>query len=295
MLYVFAGGHRMGSHFQTFVVSHALAQTRRRFERVDPAAMNTFHLGAIRRALAACDAQADKYFIAKAHAAFPIQIDALLTAQTARVFSIWRPQRDCLVSDYHFAKANAGHRYANFDDYFVRRGRRVLLRNRLQEVAWSKRGDPRVRSWQYLDLRNDFARIAGEMLTFARIDGVDLGQLADGLQIDKLRDKYRDPQGRFFRKGGSDELADLSPSPATMEEITKIETATDVGALGRDYLACDRWKACLFGSEAEEAGWRKGLQTWLYRSPHLRKLQRQALPRMRRLSFRRLTQDATSE
>ena len=201
MLYVFAGGHRMGSHFQTFVVSHALAQTRRRFQWVDPAAMNTFHLAAIRRALADCDAQADKHFIAKAHAAFPSQIDALLSAQTARVFLIWRPQRDCLVSDYRFAKANAGHSYANFDDYFARRGRRVLLRNRLQEVAWSTRADPRVRSWQYLDLRNDFAHVAGEMLTFAGIDGVDLGKLADGLQIDKLRDKYRDPQGRFFRKG----------------------------------------------------------------------------------------------
>ncbi len=282
MLYVFAGGHRMGSHFQTFVVTHGLSQLGTKFAWVDRAAMNTFHLGAIRRGLARCDALPAKSFVAKTHASFPIQIDTLLSARNVRVFLIWRPLRDCLVSDYHFARSNAGHAYKDFDDYFAKRGRRVMLRNRLHEVTWSTRTDDRVRGWQYLDLRDDFARVAGEMLAFAEIDGVDIDRLAEGLQIDKLRAKYRDPEGKFFRKGGAGELSELEPSEATMAQISEIEAMSDAATLGREYLRCDRWQSLLFGSEVEEAGLRKSFQTWLYRSRRIRRLRRRALSSARK-------------
>jgi hypothetical protein len=98
------------------------------------------------------------------------------------------------------------------------------------------------------------------MLSFAGIEDVDIERLAEGLQIDKLREKYRDPEGHFF-KGSAGALTKLAPGEKTMAQILEIEPMTNVATLGQEYLRCGRWQPLVFGSEVEDARWRKSLQT----------------------------------
>jgi len=278
----------MGSTFQTLLFTHALSQRGMRYEWLDPGCLQALHQGQIRRLFRRCDESPRALFVGKAHAAFPSQVEALMSARACRIFLVWRPHRDCLVSDFHYARRGGGHRYAGFDDYFARRGRRVLLRNRLQEVVWKTIDDPRVRSWEYLDLVQRFAATAGDMLGFGAIEGVDLAALRRSLSMDELRRRYRDPSGKFFRAGGSHELSVLHPGARTLDEIGAIELEQDWRRLGRACEAESRIRTLVFGPESKEAGLRKSFHAWLIRSGHLTCLQHGLVKRVHRLFPRRL-------
>ena len=70
VLLLFAGGHRMGSTYQSLIVRNALRQLSIPVRLTDRAALNIFHLQKIRQTFAAADEHPETWFIAKAHAAF---------------------------------------------------------------------------------------------------------------------------------------------------------------------------------------------------------------------------------
>jgi len=288
MLLVFAGGHRMGSTYQSLIVRHAIMQRGVRYRATDSAALMVFHLQRIRSSFKACDACPDVHFVAKSHPAYPAQVEAVMTAQQSRIFLVWRDQRDSLVSDYYFAQRKAGHVYVDFDDYFWRRGRKILLRNCLQKVVWDDIIDARVRAWQYLELTDDFRRSADEMLNFAGLHGVDLDALGESLTIKELRQKYRDPSGAFFRQGGKQHIEMLKPSTHTLQLIEEIEHERDWRRLGRAYESEDWMRVLIFGREHKEAGWRKNMHWWAVKTRRMQRLQTW-LSRVYRFSPRRVT------
>jgi hypothetical protein len=67
-------------------------------------------------------------------------------------------------------------------------------------------------------------------------------------------------KGIFF-KGSAGALTKLAPGEKTMAQILEIEPMTNVATLGQEYLRCGRWQPLVFGSEVEDARWRKSLQT----------------------------------
>lgn len=287
MLLIFAGGHRMGSTYQSLIGRHAMAQLGIHCRMPANPELNVFHLQRIRKVFKICDSHPGVYFFAKPHAAFPAQVEAVMTAQQSRIFLVWRDQRDSLVSDFHYAQRKAGHVYADFDDYFWRRGRKILLRNCLQKVVWDGVVDPRVRAWQYLDLTDNFKQSADEMLRFAGLNGVDLDALADSVSIKQLRHKYNDPEGTFFRKGGKQNLESLKPNAATLESIGEIERERDWRRLGRAYEREDWMRVMIFGRESKDAGWRKSMHWWAVKTRRMQRLQSR-LSRLYRFSPRRL-------
>lgn len=252
----------MGSTYQSLIVRHAMKQLGIRYRITDNPALNVFHLQHIRARFNACDAHPDIYFYAKTHAAFPAQVEAAMTARQSRIFLVWRHQQDTLVSDFYYAQRKVGHVYANFDDYFWRRGRKILLRNCLQKAVWDSIVDPRVRAWQYLDLTGEFKRSADEMLSFAGLHGVDLDALEKTLSIHELRRKYNDPGGLFFREGGKQDIVALKLSARTRHLIEEIEQERDWRRLGRAYERKDWLRILIFGHESKDAGWRKSMH-WL--------------------------------
>ena len=155
----------------------------------------------------------------KAHPAFPAQVKAVLKARNSRIFLIWRDQRDALVSDLHFSQRRAGHVYRDFDDYFRRRGRKVLIRNCLQKLVWSRVRDERVKAWDYLTILQDFEATAGKILNFAYLKDVGLCALKQSVSIESLRKLRHDPKGTFFRVGGKQNIELLNPSRMTMAAI----------------------------------------------------------------------------
>lgn len=288
MLLFFAGGHRMGSTFQGLTVLNALKQRGIKYRQPDNAALNTFHLEKLRACLKAADDNPKWYYYAKSHAAFPAQVDAVLSAERARIYLVWRDQRDALVSDFHFSQRHAGHVYGSFQDYFWRRGRRILLRNRLQEVVWKDIDDDRVRAWEYLDLVNDFERSAGEMVEFAGLEGVDLQALKESVSIGQLRKSFNDPKGAFFRKGGKQDIEELAPDKRTLAEIDDIVGETEWRKLGDAFEREDWMRILVFGRESQEAGLRKTFHWWLFRTRRAHWLRRELLPKLYKFSPRRI-------
>lgn len=288
MLLIFAGGHRMGSTYQSLIGLNALTQLGIPFRRTDNSALNSFHLQKVREAFKAADAQPDAYFVAKAHPAFPEQAETMLTAKNSRVFLVWREQQDALVSDFHFAQRRAGHVYKNFDDYFSRRGRKILLRNCLQKLVWEGIKDDRVRAWNYLDLVHDFETAAREMLDFAGLKNVDLDALKESVSIEQLRKTHNDPKGTFFRKGGKQDLRELNPSSQTLDSIADIMRERDAGRLGAKFEREDWLRVMVFGRECREAGFRKTFHWWLYKTQRAQFLREEILPHFYKFSPRRL-------
>ncbi|MCH9809067.1 MAG: sulfotransferase domain-containing protein [Alphaproteobacteria bacterium] len=288
MLLFFAGGHRMGSTFQGLIVLHALKQLGIKYRQPDNAAMNVFHLEKMRAFLKAADDNPKWYYYAKSHVAFPTQVETVLAAERVRIFLVWRDQRDALVSDFHFSQRHAGHVYGSFQDYFWRRGRKVLLRNRLQQVVWDGVEDDRVRAWDYLDLVDNFERSAGEMVEFAGMEGVDIEALKKSVSIGQLRKKFNDPKGAFFRKGGKQDIEELGPDKRTLAAIEDITNETDWRRLGRAFEREDWMHIVAFGRESKEAGLRKTFHWWLFRTKRAHWLRREVLPKLYKLSPRRL-------
>ncbi|MDX2257486.1 MAG: sulfotransferase domain-containing protein [Hyphomicrobiaceae bacterium] len=288
MLLLFAGGHRMGSTYQTLIVRHALRQKRVPVRQTDNSALNVFHLDKIKAAFAEADRHPEAIYFAKAHPAFPAQVETVLGAQHLRVFLVWREQTDALVSDFHYAQRRAGHRYKSFDSYFRRRGRKILLRNRLQEVVWSKVNDPRVRAWRYLDLVEDFERSAAAMIEFAGVRDVDIVALHQSVAIKELRKAYNDPNGTFFRSGGRQNLEDLSPGPRTRAAIAEIAAETDIDRLAKAFEREDWMRIAALGRESTPAGRRKTLHWWLFKTRTAQGWRANLLPKLYRLSPRRL-------
>lgn len=288
MLHVFAGGHRMGSTFQSLIGVFALKQLGITYRFPDSKALEVLHIRKIRESFKAADADPQIFYYAKAHAAFPLQVDAILTARHSRIFLVWRDQLDALISDFHYAQRRAGHHYASFDDYFLRRGRKILLRNCLQKVVWDGIDDDRVRAWTYLELVGEFERTAGEMLAFGGIAGVDLAALRNNVSIPSLRKTQNDPEGRFFREGGTHNLAQFEPSDRTVAEIEKILDERDPQWLGDAFEREDWLRVSLFGRESQEPGLRKTIHWWLYKTQRFQKLQNNVLPLIYKCSPRRL-------
>lgn len=278
----------MGSTFQALTVRHALRQLRVKIHTTDNPALDIFHLQKIRSSFAEADKHPDAYYFGKAHAAFPKQVQAVLSAKHLRVFLIWRDQQDALVSDYHFSRRRAGHVYRDFDDYFARRGRKILLRNCLQKTVWDSVDDDRVKVWDYLDLANDFQKTAADMLSFGGIDGVNLKALERSVSLVQLRKRYRDDQGTFFRQGGKQDIQALGPGPETMAAIDEIIRETDWRKLGADFEREDWMRIAVCGRESEDAGLRKGFHWWLFKTQNAQYLRRNVLPKLYKLSPRRL-------
>lgn len=277
----------MGSTYQYLIGLNALKQLRIPIRHTDNPALNVFHLQKIRDGFAKAEETPETYFMAKTHPAFPEQAEAVLSAEHARVFLVWRDQEDALVSDFHFAQRHAGHIYRDFDDYFARRGRKILLRNCLQKVTWDAIDDLRVRAWDYLDLVHEFDRSAAEMLDFAGLEGVDLTALKDSVSIEQLRKTRNDPTGTFFRKGGKQDLTALNPSPQVLAEIEAITSETDGAKLAAGFEREDWLRVLLFGRECREAGPRKLLHWWLQQPHRAKYLRETLLPKFYRLSPRR--------
>jgi sulfotransferase family protein len=288
VLLLFAGGHRMGSTYQYLIVRNALRQLSIPFQAPDQAALSIFHLQKVRQSLTAADEHPETYFLGKGHPAFAEQAEAVMTAKNSRIFLVWRDQQDALVSDFHFAQRRAGHVYANFNDYFVRRGRKILLRNCLQNVVWKHIEDDRVRAWDYLRLVHDFENAATEMLDFAGLKGVDLAALKESVSIKELRKSRNDPKGTFFRKGGKQDIGLLEPSPSTMQAIEEITSETDANRLAAEFEKEDRLRTLVFGRECQEAGLRKNFHWWLFATQNAKYLRKNVLPGIYKLSPRRI-------
>lgn len=278
----------MGSTFQYLTGLNALKQLGIPYRQTDNAALAVFHLQNIRKSFQALDGSPDTYFLAKSHAAFPEQVEAVLSAKNSRVFLVWRDQRDSLVSDFHFSQRRGGHVYGGFDDYFRRRGRKILLRNCLQKLSWQQIDDPRVRAWDYLDLVDNFEQAAGEMMNFAGLCGVDIEALKQSVSIEQLRRTKKDPQGAFFRKGGKQNLGELNPGPDSLKTIEEIMGETDVQKIAADFEREDWMRIMLFGRECREAGARKAVHWGLHQANGIRYLRRNVLPGLYKFSPRRL-------
>ncbi len=292
MLFLFAGGHRMGSTFQALTFRHALRQLKVDIRTTDNPALDIFHLQKIRSSFAEADRHPEAFYFGKAHAAFPAQVEAVISAQHLRVFLIWRDQQDALVSDFHFSRRRAGHVYRDFDDYFERRGRKILLRNCLQKTVWDGIDDPRVKAWGYLDLANDFQKTAGEMLEFAGLSGVNLKALERSVSIGQLRKRYRDDKGTFFREGGKQDLQALAPNAQTMSQIESIVAETDWHKLAEAFEREDWMRIAVCGRESQDAGLRKSFHWWLFKTQNAQYLRRNVLPTIYKLSPRRLLSGA---
>jgi Sulfotransferase domain len=288
VLLLFAGGHRMGSTYQYLIGLNALKQLGLPIKHTDNPALTIFHLQKVRKALEITDESPASYFIAKAHAAFPEQVDAVLTAKNARIFLVWRDQKDSLVSDYHFAQRKAGHVYSDFDDYFLRRGRKILTRNCLQQLVWQSIDDDRVRAWDYLDLVYDFETSAKQITDFAGLQNVDIDALKAAVSIKKLRETHNDPDGKFFRVGGKQNLLQLNPSPQTLEQIESAIGEKDIDRLASSFEKMDWLRTLVFGQESCDAGIRKTFHWWLYRTKRAQHLRESVLPHAYKLSPRRL-------
>lgn len=278
----------MGSTYQYLIGLNALRQLGITIRQADNAALTTFHLEKIRQSFRRADLEGGEYFIAKSHAAFPEQIDAVMSAKNLRVFIVWRDQEDALVSDFYFSKNRAGHMYRNFDDYFSRRGRKILLRNCLQKRCWQDIKDDRVRAWNYMDLVHDFEGAAAEMMKFAGIENVDLAALKESVSIRQLRKKHGDPKGTFFREGGKQDLSQLNPDSATLAEIAGIMEEQDVMRLGAEFEKEDWFRIFLLGRECREAGVRKELHWWLHKKRSIQLARKKVLPHIYKVSPRRL-------
>jgi hypothetical protein len=289
VLLIFAGGHRMGSTYQFLIGINALKQLGIPIRGTDNPALNIFHLQKIRTAFKVADLQPETYLVAKTHPAFPEQAEAVLSAKHSRVFLVWRDQTDALVSDYHFAQRRAGHVYAGFDDYFVRRGRKILLRNCLQQRVWQGIKDERVRAWDYLDLVDNFETAVPEMLNFAGLKNVDLDKLKESVSIEQLRKTHDDPKGTFFRKGGKQDIQQLKPGPGTLDAVEKILGESDVAHLGAEYEREDWMRVLAFGRECRDAGFRKTFHWWLYKTRRAQRLRDEMLPHVYKFSPRRLS------
>ena len=288
MLLLFAGGHRMGSTYQYLIGRNALRQLDLRFRQTDNPALSIFHLQRIRKALLVADESPSTYFLAKAHAAFPEQVNAVLTAKSSRIFLVWRNQTDSLVSDFHFAQRRAGHVYSDFDDYFARRGRKILTRNCLQQLVWQSIDDDRVQAWDYLDLVNNFETSAKQMMDFAGLQGVDLDALKASVSIKQLRKTHNDPDGKFFREGGKQDLLQLNPSSQILEEIENTVSERDVSQLASSFEKQDWLRTLIFGRESRDAGIRKTIHWWLFKTRRAQYLRERVLPHAYKLSPRRL-------
>ncbi len=288
MLLLFAGGHRMGSTYQCLIGLNALKQLGLPIRLTDNPALNVFHLQKVREALAITDESPASYFLAKAHAAFPEQVDAVLTAKNARIFLVWRDQKDSLVSDFHFAQRKAGHVYADFDDYFVRRGGKILMRNCLQKLVWQNIDDDRVRAWDYLDLVHKFETSAKQITDFAGLQNVDMDALKESVSIKKLRETHNDPDGKFFRVGGKQNLLQLNPSPRILDQIESTISENDINHLASSFEKLDWFRTLFFGKESCDAGVRKTFHWWLYRTKKAQHLREKVLPHAYKLSPRRL-------
>lgn len=289
MWFVFAGGHRMGSTYQFLILRKALVQLKVRVKKFPSNSFDVCHLAGMREAVAQCNATPQFNYLTKIHAAYPAHIKVLLEAKESRIFLVWRDQRDSLVSDYYFSQRRAGHSYTSFNDYFQRRGRRVLYRNCLQKTVWDTVEDPRVRAWDYLDLCHDFETSVREMIAFAGYleQGLDFAKLADDLSISSLRKSRNDSDGSFFRQGGKQNLQALSPSDKTLAEIKEIEQETDWQVLSHNYEIEDWMRVLMFGYEDRKQGKRKDFQRWLH-SPERREQVSNFLSRIYRNSPRRL-------
>ena len=255
----------MGSTFQSLIVLHALRQCGVSVRALDAAALHVFHLGKIRDSLQQADRDPANTYFAKSHVAHPRQVEAVMSARNSRIFLVWRNQQDSLCSDFHFAQRHAGHIYADFNDYFCRRGRKVLLRNCLQKVAWDCVHDPRVRAWGYLELVRDFEAKAAQMLDFAGLHNVDIKALEKSVSLGALRAAHGDGAGRFFRQGGTHDLDSLGPSAAVLRQIAEVEQESDWRVLARAYERENVFRALVFGCETREAGLRKTFHWWLSR------------------------------
>lgn len=278
----------MGSTFQCMIGMNALRQVGIPIHLTDNPALNVFHLEKIRKSFAAADADPQKYYIAKAHPAFPQQVEAVMTAENIRVFLVWRDQEDALVSDFHFSQRRGGHHYKNFDDYFRRRGRKILLRNCLQQKVWSSIKDERVRAWEYLDLVDNFEQAAGELIEFAGLRNVDIAELKKSVSIEELRRTQGDPEGTFFRQGGKQDIGRLTPNQETLATIEEIISEDRIERLGQAFEYEDWRRIVLFGRESREAGVRKTFHWWLYHTQRAQLLRDKVLPRVYKFSPRRI-------
>ena len=278
----------MGSTYQYLIGRNALRQLDLRFRQTDNPALSIFHLQKIRKALSVTDESPATYFLAKAHAAFPEQANAVLTAKNSRIFLVWRDQQDSLVSDFHFAQRRAGHVYSDFDDYFARRGRKILTRNCLQQLVWQSIDDDRVQAWDYLDLVHNFETSAQQMMDFAGLQNVDLDALKASVSIKQLRQTHNDPDGKFFREGGKQDLLQLNPSPRILEEIGNTISERDASLLASSFEKQDWLRTVVFGRESRDAGIRKTIHWWLFKTRRAQYLRERVLPHAYKLSPRRL-------
>ncbi len=280
----------MGSTYQFLIGVNAIRQLRYPIRHTDSPALAVFHLQKIRDAFRATDAHPERHFLAKVHAAFPEQVEAVLVAKHSRIFLVWRDQKDALISDFHFAQRRGGHVYANFNDYFKRRGRKILLRNCLQQVVWSNVDDDRVMSFDYMDLVDNFDQSAAKLLSFAGLHNVDLEALQKSVSISELRKRHNDPKGTFFRKGGKLDLEKLTPSRWTKNTIAEIVEEDDQARLAAAFEREDWARVMIFGRECREAGLRKTFHWWLYKKRYAQYLRENILPFVNKFSPRSFLQ-----
>ncbi len=162
-------------------------------------------------------------FVCKGHWGSPAERDVLLSYEDIRIYLIWRDVRDVLVSQYH-SILNDGKTFDDFSDYYRQNGRTHLFQQVAFRNAWrSFEGDPRVHTTDYAGLVEGFPAEASAMMSFSRIEGVDLDDLAQRVSMDRLRVKHNDPEGNFFRRGIVGEYHELAASPAISKDIEQIE------------------------------------------------------------------------
>lgn len=233
MIFFFAGPHKNGTHFQMLVATTALDLLRTPYRFVGDMVLDRTRVfkGDLSSGKAVLDVLASdpqEIQVCKAHWGTPLERDLLLTYPDIRIFLIWRDLRDVLVSSFYYHRTRFPDRFHDFDHFYRKKGRGILLHQVRYQRTWRRfRDDPRVFESRYEDLVSSFATNVPKLLNFARIGPVDLSELEDRLSIEKLRRKYKDQDGFLFRRGTVGEHTGLFQSNEYGQDIERFRRFSD--------------------------------------------------------------------
>ena len=268
MLLLLGGAQKMGSNFQTRILQEAFAQTKIRYTwqgEIDPA-FRFFVQDEMRAYAEQFGEKADEWHVIKSHIVFREQIDCVLAAKHAVFFQIWRDPREALVSDLHHAQNFAGYKFKEFKDYYKVRGRKVLLRNRIQYLNWNGIQDDRIVHVGYEDLRTDFEQTARKMLAPLNIPPVDYDALAERTSMKSMRTHWA-KYGRenFIREGSIGSHEQVITDDACRADISRLIEETNVDVLVEAWDRETRNRTLFLGKEYSSTDPRRRFYIFLER------------------------------
>ena len=258
----------MGSNFQTKIIQAAFKQKKIRpswHGAIDPA-FRFFVQEEMRKFALQFGDRNDEYHIVKSHLVFMEQIECVLDAKHALFFQIWRDPRETLVSDFHHAQNFAGYKFDAFKSYYKIRGRKVLLRNRIQYLNWHSLDDPRVVHVGYEDLVTKYAETVTAMLAPLDLGDFNLAELKEETSITAMRTYWASiGSEEFIREGSIGSHEKVISDRDVKADIDQILSETDVRTLVRQWDAETRFRTLFLGREYSHTDPRRKLYLFMER------------------------------